>query len=69
MLTKAQKKLILDAFKMIDVKKLEIGDPKKPSWPDEKAVKWFRFGSYNGLLMAQHIIKQLPEKPKKAKVS
>lgn len=56
MLTKADKKMILDAFKMIDVKKLEIDldDPKK--------IKWFRFGSYNGLMMASEIIKQLPEK-------
>jgi hypothetical protein len=56
MLTKADKKLILDAFKMIDVKRLEI------DLPNPKLVKWFRFGSYNGLMMASEIIKQLPEK-------
>lgn len=61
MLTKAQKKLILDALKMIDVKKLEI------SYPDERAIKWFRFGSHNGLLMAAEIVKNLPEEPKKQK--
>lgn len=58
MLTKAQKKFILDAFKMIDVKKLEI------NMSDEQHVKWFRFGSYNGLQIAAEVIKQLPEKPK-----
>lgn len=61
MLTKAQKKLILEAFAMIDVKKLEI------DLPDERSVKWFRFGSYNGLQMATEIIRQLPEKTTKSK--
>lgn len=60
MLTKAQKKIILSAFKIIDVKKLEI------DYPNDMAIKWFRFGSYNGLQMAAEIIKQLPEtKPEK----
>lgn len=63
MLTKAQKKLILDAFKMIDVKKIEI------NMPDERSVKWFRFGSYNGLMMAAEIVRQLPEKEPKSQVS
>lgn len=61
MLTKADKKMLLQAFKMIDVKKLEI------DLDDPKLVKWFRFGSYNGLMMASEIIKQLPEKKTPAK--
>lgn len=61
MLTKTDKKMILDAFKMIDVKKLEI------DLDDPKLVKWFRFGSHNGMMMASEIIKQLPEKETKRK--
>lgn len=63
MLTKAQKKLILDAFKMIDVKRLEI------NLGDERSVKWFRFGSFNGLQMAAEIVRQLPEVEPKPEVS
>ncbi len=61
MLTKTDKKALLDALKMIDVKKLEI------DLADPKLVKWFRFGSYNGLRMAEHIIENMPEKKTRAK--
>lgn len=55
-LTKTQKKELLDLFKMVDVKKLEIDGF------DEKKQKWFRFGSYNGMQIASEIIKAIPEK-------
>ena len=55
MITKKDKEAILEAFKMVDVKKMDIDHP------DEKLVKWFRFGSYNGMAIASEIIKQLPE--------
>lgn len=63
MLTKKDKKTILEALQGVDVKKLEIDHP------DEKAVKWFRFGSFIGIDIATQIINQLPEKEatKKAK--
>ena len=66
MITKADKELILNAFKMVDVKQLEINHVDV----DERAIKWFRFGSYNGMSIASEIIKQLPEKKtrKKAQV-
>lgn len=60
MITKKDKETILEAFKMVDVKKLEI------EHDDPRLVKWFRFGSYNGMMIASEIIKSLPEK-KKAK--
>lgn len=55
MITKKDKEAIIEAFKMVDVKKMEIDHP------DEKLAKWFRFGAYNGMMIASEIIKQLPE--------
>lgn len=60
MITKKDKENILEAFKTVDVKKMEIDHP------DERLVKWFRFGSYNGMAIAAEIIKQLPEGRKKS---
>ncbi len=59
MITKADKELILNLFKQIDVKKLEIDHN------DPKLVKWFRFGSFNGMQIASEIIKNLPEEKDK----
>lgn len=63
MITKKDKENILTALKTVDVKQMEIDHV------DERAVKWFRFGSYTGLSIASEIISQLPEKkpPKKKK--
>lgn len=55
-LTKAQKKEIIDAFKMVDVKEMSIDGV------DEQKQKWFRFGSYNGIAIASEIIKAMGEK-------
>lgn len=55
MITKKDKEAILEAFKMVDVKKMEIDHQ------DERLVKWFRFGAYNGMMIAAEVIKQLPE--------
>ena len=64
MITQQDKKRILDAFKSIDVKELEI------EHEDPRIVKWFRFGSYNAKQIASEIIKQMPEtKTKTKKVS
>lgn len=65
MLTKEDKESILKAFKMIDVKKMDI------EHEDRDIVKWFRFGNYNAMQVASEIIKQMPEKKtrKKAQVS
>lgn len=54
-LTKSQKKEIIDLFKEVNVKQLEIGVE------DINQQKWFRFGSYNGMQIASEIIKALPE--------
>lgn len=65
MLTKKQdKETILEALKNVDVKKLELDHP------DEKAVKWFRFGSFIGIDIATQIISSLPERklPKTGKI-
>ena len=56
MLTKADKKAILKAFTMVDVRKMSI------EHPNPAVVKWFRFGNYNAMKIASEIIKQLPEK-------
>ncbi len=63
MLTRKDKENIIAAFQTIDVKEMEL------EHADERVTKWFRFGSYTGLSIAQEIIKQLPEKkpPKKKK--
>ena len=55
MLTKKDKKAILKAFQMVDVKKMSI-EHENPS-----VVKWFRFGNYNAMQIASEIIKQMPE--------
>jgi hypothetical protein len=55
MITKEDKELILNIFKQVDVKKMEI-EHEEP-----RIVKWFRFGSYNGMQVASEIIKNLPE--------
>lgn len=64
MITKKDKANIIKALQTVDVKKMNLDHP------DERLVKWFRFGSYNGVLIAQEIIKQLPEgkKPKVTKI-
>lgn len=54
-LTKNQKKELVEILGSIDVKQLEI------DIPDESSVKWFRFGSYNGLQIATEIIKAIDE--------
>jgi hypothetical protein len=59
LITKKDKENILEAFKMVDVKKMDIDHT------DQKLVKWFRFGSYNGMMIASEIIKKLPEGRKK----
>lgn len=61
MLTQKDKKAILEALEMVDVKQLEI------EHADPRVVKWFRFGSYNGMVIASEIIKQLPEKKTRKK--
>lgn len=62
MLTKKDKETILKAFREVDVKKLELNHP------DQKLVKWFRFGSFTGIDIAKQIILSMPEeKPAKVK--
>jgi len=56
-LTKTEKNELLEMLKMVDVKKLDI------DVQDESKVKWFRFGSYNGMQIASEIIKSIKEKP------
>jgi len=60
MITKKDKKELLDILKKIDLKQMTIDHP------DPRAKKWFRFGNYNALQIVAEIIKQLPER-KKAK--
>ena len=55
-LSRKDKETILTAFKMVDVKQMEIENN------DPRLVKWFRFGSYNGMQVASEIIKNLPER-------
>lgn len=57
MITKADKALLIKLFKSVDVEQLDIDNPE--------SVKWFRFGSYNGLQIACEIVNNLPEKNKK----
>lgn len=56
-LSKKEKRDLLELFKSVDVKLLEIDHN------DERIVRWFRFGSYSGLQIACEIIKAIPEKP------
>lgn len=56
-LTKKQKNEIIEMFKSVDVKRLEI------DIDDEQKVKWFRFGSFNGMQIATEIIKAIDEEP------
>lgn len=60
-LTKQQKDDILELFKMVDVKKLEI------DIEDDTKTKWFRFGSFNGMQIAAEIIKAIDEKDTKSR--
>lgn len=59
MLTQKDKDNIVKALQSVDVKKMNLDHP------NERLVKWFRFGSYNGLLIAQEIVKALPTGKKK----
>jgi hypothetical protein len=63
MLTKIDKENILAAFKLVDVKQMDI-EHINPA-----VVKWFRFGNYNAMQIASEIIKQMPEKKEKVRVS
>lgn len=62
MITKEDKEMILAIFKQVDVKQMNI------EHQDPKLVKWFRFGSFNGMQVASEIIKNLPEGKSGAKV-
>lgn len=62
MITKEDKELILTLFTQVDVKKMVL------EHQDQRLVKWFRFGSYNGLQVASEIIKNLPESKNTARV-
>ncbi len=59
MITEKDKENIVKALQTIDVKKMELDHA------DPRLVKWFRFGSHNGILIAQEVIKQLPTGKKK----
>lgn len=61
MLTKKDKDDILKLFKMVDVKDMTI------DYDNPDSVKWFRFGSYNGMQIASEIIKQMPERKQRKK--
>ena len=54
-LTKKQKDGIIEMFSKVDVKRLEI------DLEDDQKVKWFRFGSFNGMQIATEIIKAIDE--------
>lgn len=58
-LTKQQKKEIIKLFETVDVKKLEV------DVEDDTKVKWFRFGSFNGMQIASEIIKAINEEDTK----
>lgn len=58
-LTKKQVKEILELFKQVDVKKLQIDSVS------EDKQKWFRFGSHNGISIASEIIKKIEEPSEK----
>lgn len=62
MITKKDKERIIAAFDTVDVKQMNI------EHEDMRLVKWFRFGSYNGILIAKEIIRQLPEKTTSKKI-
>lgn len=57
------KKELIDIIKQIDVKKMDLDHP------DEKLVKYFRFGTYNALQIVCEIIKALPEEKNEGAVS
>lgn len=62
MLTRQDKKELIEILNQIDVKKMDL------SHAEANNVKWFRFGTYNALNIVTDIISQLPEqKPTKNK--
>lgn len=61
MLTKKQKEEIIRAFKLVDVKQMEI------EHKDPQMVKWFRFGNFSGMQIASDIVLNMPEKKPQAK--
>ena len=62
MITQRDKNQIIKALRLVDAKKMDIDTPEK------RLIKWFRFGSYSGILVAIEIINQWPvEKTKKVK--
>lgn len=65
MLSQKDKELLIKAFESVDPKELEVDDL------DEDKMKWFRFGSHNGLQIAISIVRRMPVKKylKKEKVS
>lgn len=60
-LSRKDKESILNALSKVDVKQMEI------EHVDPRIVKWFRFGSYNGIQIAAMIIKAMPEKKPRKK--
>lgn len=59
-MTKKEKEQILTAFKMVDVKKMDIDHE------DPERVKWFRFGNYNAMRVASEIVENLYQTNKKS---
>ena len=62
MITEKDKQNIVKALQTVDVKQMNI------EHNDDDFIKWFRFGSYNGLSVAQEIIRQLPTGKKSTKI-
>lgn len=58
-LTKSQKEELISLFNEVDVKEMEVDGI------DEEKTKWFRFGSYNGLVVATKLIEAIQEPTKR----
>lgn len=63
MITKKDKESLLKILGEIDPKKMTIDHQ------NSSAQKWFRFGNHNALQIVTEIIKQLPTRKTKEKVS
>lgn len=59
MITEKDKTDLINIIKSIDVKKMDVDHP------DERIVKWFRFGTYNAFQIVCDIILAMPDNKKK----
>jgi hypothetical protein len=66
MISAKDKKILIDALKGIDVKRIEA-DLERVDFSKIDPIKVFRYGAYTGLQMSSEVVKLMPEPKTRSK--